>query len=275
MAKHRVFGNRKEPRCETCSHGKLAPDGQSVLCERHGPAPLDHHCRRYAYDPLRRTPRRAAKPDTPDAAAFSLDDTPAFDPPVSDSYHRRIMNELRTYLDETTDPDVDTILSILHVSPDNATEELLREAAALAVHGVAAEPSDHFIADDSEDIFDDLARLGKLPSGAAHAALHEAGLHLDTTDEDGVSEPPLDSDSLLFTAADQEDEEAPLSADDLVLLVDNTMQVEPAYDTPLPVPEDALSIVEGDDADDDYDTVLPIPDDALTLLDNDEDIYDD
>lgn len=36
--------------------GRSMPDGQSVLCPRKGVMRMDDKCRRFSYDPLKRTP---------------------------------------------------------------------------------------------------------------------------------------------------------------------------------------------------------------------------
>ena len=74
MAKKKLFGNKKEPRCETCAHGKLSANGESVLCVQGGALPLTHSCRRYRYDPLRRVPKRRPLLDEYSAADFALDE---------------------------------------------------------------------------------------------------------------------------------------------------------------------------------------------------------
>lgn len=273
MAKHKLFGNRSEPRCETCAGGRPSPDGKTVLCEQGGVMPLDHHCRRYTYDPLRRKPRRLAAPEAPAAAAFSLDDAVA-EASAPDAYHTRMMGELRTYLDETAEPDVETILSILHANNNDDTAALLEEAARIAVgSSVPVDPDteDRFIADDSDDIYGDLERLAAPPRGSAKAALHEAGLHWSAAPEEAETELPLDEDSLVLIASDVAEEEPPLSPEDLVLLADPTVKVEPAYDAAVPVPDDALSLLADDDIDPEYEDILPIPDEAFSLLDEDDD----
>jgi len=45
-------------RCEYCVHGKLAADGETVLCIKKGPVERDYFCRKYKYDILKREPRK-------------------------------------------------------------------------------------------------------------------------------------------------------------------------------------------------------------------------
>ncbi len=267
MAKHPLFGKHEEPRCETCAQGQLSPDKQSVLCRYSGSAPLDHHCRRYTYDPLRRTPRRAKKPETPDAKAFSLDDAPSFAPPESDTYHRRMMGNLRTYLDENSNPDVDTILSILHANTPDNNGDLFCEAAATAPAHTQNSSALLFSADDSDDIFDDLQRLTEM-------TLLTTDDSDDNADDDAM--PPLDGDSLLFGIDTPEVDDEPLSVDDLLLIAKEATQEDPSYATPPVIPDDALSISCDDTIEDEYATPMPIPDSALPILNNKEhDTYDD
>ncbi len=264
MAKFHLFGNHHEPRCETCAHGRLSPDKRSVQCHVCGIAPLDHQCRRYTYDPLRRTPRRAPKPETLEAAAFSLDDTPTFEPTEGDTYHRRMMGELRHYLDDTKDPDVDTILSILHAQKTDTADELFRDATAVDTEKARVDSAMLFSADDSDDIFDDLERLMELT--------------LLTTENTNapVEEPtpPLDSDSILFETNAPEEED-PLSLDDLMLLADDTTADDLSYDEAPIIPDTAFSVISDDDVEDEYSVMLPVPDSDMPVLNNiDLDVYD-
>lgn len=275
MAKRKIFGNRKEPRCETCALGKLSSDGSAVLCEYSGAMPLDHSCRRYRYDPLRRTPRRMPAPDAPDAAAFSLDDAAVTDT-HGDTYHSRMMGELRTYLDETAEPDVDTILAILHAdTKDDDTAALLEEAARMAVGGTVSSPlgdEEGFIPDDSDDILDDLARIGKPPTGSVRASLDDAPLRLaDESDTPVDTELPLDGDQLVLTASDEPDAEPPLDPAALVLAVAPDAPTDPAYDEPVDIPDEALRILTDDVDDSEYDAPPLPPDEALAILDDEDD----
>lgn len=120
MAKKKLFGNVKEPRCETCALGKLSANGESVLCVQGGAVPLDHSCRRYQYDPLRRVPKRRPQLGDFSAADFALDDVQATPPvalPVEEatpSPEQSTFEHLFAYLDEHETPDADTIRAILN-----------------------------------------------------------------------------------------------------------------------------------------------------------------
>ncbi len=73
--RQKLYGNRIEPACAYCRHGKRTADGRAILCLRKGVVPLYHRCRRYEYDPLRRIPsvRPAAPPTTYTEDDFRLD----------------------------------------------------------------------------------------------------------------------------------------------------------------------------------------------------------
>ena len=57
----RLFGNNIEPGCRYCRNGRPAPDGIMVLCRKYGPISPSYCCKRYAYDPLKRAPKRQPK----------------------------------------------------------------------------------------------------------------------------------------------------------------------------------------------------------------------
>ena len=128
MAKKKLFGNVKEPCCETCAHGKLSANGESVLCVQGGAVPLDHSCRRYQYDPLRRVPKRRPQPGSFSAADFALDDVqPVADtePSVEKTAQApkdATLRNLFAYLDEHETPDADTIRAILNKTYDPEKE---------------------------------------------------------------------------------------------------------------------------------------------------------
>ncbi len=52
--------NKKEisPSCSYCAHGKLSPDGATVLCKKKGVVEKDFACRKFTYDVLKRQPKR-------------------------------------------------------------------------------------------------------------------------------------------------------------------------------------------------------------------------
>lgn len=53
------FRKNIEPRCAYCAHGSAISDFE-VACEKKGIVDSASHCRRFSYDPLRRTPPRPA-----------------------------------------------------------------------------------------------------------------------------------------------------------------------------------------------------------------------
>ena len=44
--------------CRNCKHGRLSPEGDTVLCVKKGIVDPDGSCRRYSYDPLKRIPKK-------------------------------------------------------------------------------------------------------------------------------------------------------------------------------------------------------------------------
>lgn len=50
-----LFSRDIPARCAWCRHGE-AMDADRVICRRKGPVPADGSCRRYVYDPYKRTP---------------------------------------------------------------------------------------------------------------------------------------------------------------------------------------------------------------------------
>ena len=59
--------------CSYCTHGKASPDGESVLCIKHGLVDKNGSCRKFKYDPLKRQPRRPRELEHFEAEDFSLD----------------------------------------------------------------------------------------------------------------------------------------------------------------------------------------------------------
>lgn len=71
MAKE-LFGNRIEPACAYCRHGRPMVNQQGILCEKKGVmAPYDS-CRKYRYAPLKRVPPRQIALPTYDRSEFEL-----------------------------------------------------------------------------------------------------------------------------------------------------------------------------------------------------------
>lgn len=227
MAKKKLFGNQKDPKCETCANGKLSVDGQSVLCVRGGALPLDHSCRHYVYDPLRRIPKRRPALGEYSAADFALDeqiaDTTVEKDEVTPVIADQTLDHLLTYLGEHNTPDAETILSILAGTfhpedeeieipevPHTATDDtdidaLIEEHAAQA--NAALQP------DDTPDIFNDLERLDmqNVPSFATEP--------IEEQDQPEMK-PILNPDEIpsQFLTISDAPTDAPLEADDLLLI---------------------------------------------------------
>ena len=58
----KVLGKNIEPKCEFCLYAVTAADGTSVLCEKKGVRAFNDACKKFEYDPLKRTPNRPAEP---------------------------------------------------------------------------------------------------------------------------------------------------------------------------------------------------------------------
>ena len=59
----KLFRKNIEPRCAYCEHGGLINE-REVACVKQGVVPMEHHCRSFRYDPLKRVPPRPAALDT-------------------------------------------------------------------------------------------------------------------------------------------------------------------------------------------------------------------
>ena len=69
-----LFRNKIEPRCAYCERGKDLENG-TVACVHKGVVDETYHCRKFRYDPLKRTPPRPAalRDDRLSADDFALD----------------------------------------------------------------------------------------------------------------------------------------------------------------------------------------------------------
>lgn len=71
--KSKLLEKKKYPAaCEYCKHGRLSPDEKSVLCIKKGIVELDGKCRRYAYDPLKRRPKKPLLIEKANPSDFEL-----------------------------------------------------------------------------------------------------------------------------------------------------------------------------------------------------------
>lgn len=57
-----LFRKDIEPLCCYCQHGKELNEDQ-ISCPKKGVVSPGYHCRRFSYDPLKRTPPQQAVPD--------------------------------------------------------------------------------------------------------------------------------------------------------------------------------------------------------------------
>lgn len=67
-----LFSNDMDPACEYCEYGRRAADHVMILCGKKGPVAPYYSCRRFAYSPLKRIPRRQPKLPSFSAEDFSL-----------------------------------------------------------------------------------------------------------------------------------------------------------------------------------------------------------
>ena len=58
-----LFRKDIDPRCAYCKRGQQLNE-REVACVKRGVVPVDHHCRWFRYDPLKRVPPRPASLDT-------------------------------------------------------------------------------------------------------------------------------------------------------------------------------------------------------------------
>lgn len=70
--KDRFLNTKIDPKCEYCEHGRLSPDGETVLCPKKGVVARDFSCRRFRYDIMKRTPRKPPKPRSFSEEDFKL-----------------------------------------------------------------------------------------------------------------------------------------------------------------------------------------------------------
>ena len=57
----KILGKDIEPKCEICALAITAADGSCILCKKKGVCDFDDVCKKFVYDPLKRTPRRPAE----------------------------------------------------------------------------------------------------------------------------------------------------------------------------------------------------------------------
>ena len=59
----KLFRKDIDPRCAYCQRGQQLNE-REVACVKRGIVPLEHHCRAFRYDPLKRVPPRPVALDT-------------------------------------------------------------------------------------------------------------------------------------------------------------------------------------------------------------------
>ena len=65
-----LFRKKITRSCSYCARGTQINETQ-ILCAKNGIVPLEHACRKFRYDPCKRTP---AKPKAPDFAMYDNQD---------------------------------------------------------------------------------------------------------------------------------------------------------------------------------------------------------
>ena len=56
----KLFRKNMDPSCAYCTHGQQVNE-REVACVKRGIVPIEHHCRAFRYDPLKRVPPRPVK----------------------------------------------------------------------------------------------------------------------------------------------------------------------------------------------------------------------
>jgi len=67
-----IFNKSLPKRCEYCVHGKKFDFSDEVLCPKRGITTVNDTCRKYKYDPLKRTPLRQKPSDNYKPEDFSI-----------------------------------------------------------------------------------------------------------------------------------------------------------------------------------------------------------
>lgn len=57
MAKKKLFGNNVKPSCKYCEYAK-SRQGENIICEKFGDVKAYDSCKKFAYDPLKRIPKK-------------------------------------------------------------------------------------------------------------------------------------------------------------------------------------------------------------------------
>jgi len=68
----KIYGD-VEPRCAYCEHAQIASNSVQVLCIKRGIFDLNHSCKKFKYDPLKKIPTPAPEMQEYSEYDFSLD----------------------------------------------------------------------------------------------------------------------------------------------------------------------------------------------------------
>lgn len=68
----KAFNKKLQHRCEYCVHGIGILNSNEIICKKKGVTDRQDCCRRYKYDPLKRTPENAKISSNYSAEDFSL-----------------------------------------------------------------------------------------------------------------------------------------------------------------------------------------------------------
>lgn len=71
IMKKELYNKKIDPQCRYCRHGQVSPLG-GILCEKYGLTTPDFHCKKFAYDPLKREPMPTAVLPQFDPEDFAL-----------------------------------------------------------------------------------------------------------------------------------------------------------------------------------------------------------
>lgn len=72
MKKNSLFNEDISPACEYCEFGSDSADYRMVLCKKEGMVSPYYRCKRFRYNPVRRTPKRMARLPEIDPSDFVL-----------------------------------------------------------------------------------------------------------------------------------------------------------------------------------------------------------
>lgn len=142
--------------CRNCKHGRLSPEGDTVLCVKKGIVDPDGSCRRYSYDPLKRVPRKmpAVREANPEDFDLSIDiDLPEKPrneiPAVAEEIIAAVEEEIPEIAEEPSEI-IEESPEILEDTPDEAEEQESEESG-----NPAEEPEESEESESTEDESDE------------------------------------------------------------------------------------------------------------------------